>query len=107
MARIREAAGKAVDAVAKGIDHANFTPQEQAELKLKQLEALAPFKVVQRILVSAIAFIWVILILQYSVSVWLKDEEIKAALLLLMALPFVVGPTIAGFALYFTGGLKK
>ena len=102
-----EAASKAVDHIAKGIDNANFTDQERAQMRLKQLELLAPFKVVQRILVSAIAIVWVALIMQYCVAIWLDSESIKKALLELIASQFVWGPTIAGFALYFGGGLGK
>ena len=102
-----EAASKTIGAVTKGIDNANFTPQEQAVLHIEELKALAPFKVVQRILVSAIAFVWVLLILQYCVAMWLELPDIKTDLLALMVLPFVAGPTIAGFMLYFSGGLRK
>jgi len=102
-----EAASKTIDHIAKGIDSANFTDQERAAMRLKQLELLAPFKVVQRILVSAIAFVWVALIMQYCLAIWLENETIKDALLELIASQFVWGPTIAGFALYFGGGLGK
>jgi len=102
-----EAASKTVDHIAKGIDSAVYTPQERAEMKLKQLEALAPFKVVQRILVAAIAFVWVVLILQYSIAIWLGYDAIKSALIELIQSEFVWAPTLAGFALYFGGGLGK
>jgi len=102
-----EAATKAIDAVTKGIDHANFTPQEQAELKIRQLESLAPFKVVQRILMASICFVWVTLIMQYCIAIWLDAELVKTALIELIQSEFVWGPTLAGFGLYLGGGLVE
>ena len=102
-----DAASKAVDRIADGIDSAVYTPQERAQMKITQLEALAPFKVVQRILVSAIAFVWVVLIMQYSLAIWLGALDVQNALIELIQSEFVWAPTLAAFALYFGGGLKK
>ena len=100
-------ASKAVEGVIKGIDSAVFTPQERAEMHIKQLEALAPFKIVQRILMSAICFVWVMLIAEYSVAIWLQNDAVKDALIELIQSEFVWGPTLAGFALYLGGGLRS
>lgn len=102
-----KAAVKALDAVTDGLDSAIYTPQEKAEMRLKQLKAVEPFKVVQRILMGAIALVWVLLILQYCAAIWIGAEEIKKALLELVAMEFVWGPTLAGFALYLGGGLRS
>ena len=102
-----EAANKVLDATIKGIDSKVYTDQERAEMRITQLKSLEPFKVVQRILVSAIAVVWVTLIMQYSLAIWLGAEAVKDALIELIQSEFVWGPTLAGFALYLGGGLKK
>ena len=98
---------KTLDAVTDGIDSAIYTPQERAEMRLKQLEAVEPFKVVQRILISAIAIVWVALIAQYCIAIWLDNQIVKQALLDFIASEFVWGPSLAGFGLYLGGGLRK
>ena len=102
-----DSAAKTIDRIAGGIDSAVYTPQERAQMKITQLQALEPFKVVQRILIASICFVWVMLIAQYSVAVWFGNAEVKSALIELIQSEFVWGPTLAGFGLYLGGGLKK
>lgn len=94
------------------IDRLSFTDEEKAEHRLKvqqwglkQLEALAPFKVVQRILAFNISLIWSVVAINVLVAVWVGDEQIKADLLEFAFSDYVFWPVTVCFGLYFGGGL--
>ena len=89
-----------------------FTEQEKAEQANKirewgqtQLEALHPFKVVQRILAGAAAFMWIFVGINYVIAVWLANEGAKESLAAFAFSDYVFWPVVSVFALYFTGGV--
>lgn len=107
-----ESANKAVDGIINGIDSAVYTPEEKAGMKIKLLEALAPFKVVQRILAFAAALHWLFAGVNVIASIWIKaytDGRIDVVdpLLQYALSDYVLWPTMAVFALYFTGGVLE
>lgn len=106
----------------------NYTKEEQADGDLKtrdwglrQLEALAPFKVVQRILAFTIAFIWAFIALNLVLAIWIKVYTRELAvfngqqvwlsidavtpLFELATSDYILWPTLVVFGLYFTGGV--
>lgn len=108
---------KAIDRtfdVAKGIggwiDEQQFTPEEKAEeragirkWKLEFLSAMAPFKVVQRIIAFAIMGGWLFLLLTF-VGMILFDHVNIDAMKELMLSNYIVYPTTALVSLYLGGG---
>lgn len=97
------------------IDDFNYTDEErsvaQAEVRtwgLKQLDALAPFKVVQRILAFAATTLWVICGLNVLVAIWveaLTDLKVVTPILEFALSSYIVYPVIACYSLYFSGGV--
>lgn len=107
-----KSADSAVESIINGIDSAVYTPQEKASMKIKLLEALAPFKVVQRILAFAAALHWLIAGINVIVSIWAKaftEDRIDVVdpMLQYALSDYVLWPTMAVFALYFTGGVLE
>lgn len=89
-----------------------FTEQERAEHNrdmrqwgIRQLDALQPFKVTQRVLAFVTAGVWVFMILNIVGAIWLADDETLNRLIELALSQYVAWPTISVFALYFTGGV--
>ena len=103
----------------------NYTDEERAEAGertrlwgLKQLEALAPFKVVQRILAFAAALLWVFVALNVVGAIWYdaavgctgvgeaaKCSNVAGVMLKFALSDYVFWPVVSVFALYFTGGV--
>lgn len=88
----------------------NYTDEEKAEADaktrewgLKQLEALQPFKVVQRILASVIISIWAIVIINLLFAFWLQHPSSEKILELAFS-DLVFWPTLSVVSLYFGGG---
>ena len=93
-------------------DRQQFTEEERAEHRhqirlwgLKQLEALQPFKVVQRILAFAIVTLWILVGLNVIASIWFAEEATRDAMLKFAFSDYVFWPVTVCFALYFGGGL--
>lgn len=93
-------------------DRQQFTEEEKAEHRqevrkwgLSQLEALQPFKIVQRILAFAIASVWVLTTVNVLTSIWLYSADPSADLLSFAFSDFVFWPVTVCFGLYFGGGL--
>ena len=103
------------------IDDFSYTDAEKAqadvdrrEWGIRQLEALQPFKVVQRILALSISTLWAIVAINVLVGIWveaLSDYVVVEPLLEFALSDYMVYPTMACFTLYFGGGtinsLKK
>ncbi len=109
------------------VNDLSYTDAEKAENALlvkewgiRQLEALAPFKVVQRILAFAASAFWIIVGLNVVAAIWIKavtesackevtdpcaSIDAKTDLLAFAFSDFVFWPVMVVFALYFTGGL--
>jgi len=88
----------------------SYTDEEKAENNLlvknwglKQLAALEPFKVVQRIIAFAVLFVCAFVAVNYVAMLWFKHDS--AAELLTFALSdYVFWPTLAVLSLYCGGG---
>lgn len=99
-------------------DRLEFTDEEKEENRLavrrwglKQLDALQPFKVVQRILAFSIAFLWVLVGLNVLVAIWLgggdPDYLVREAMLEFAFSDYIFWPVSVCFGLYFGGGLVE
>ena len=97
------------------IDDFNYTDAEKAESNrekrewgIRQLEALAPFKVVQRILAFSATFLWIFVATNVITALWVEaysniiiaDKMVEFALSL-----YVWGPVSLAYGLYFGGGV--
>ena len=88
----------------------SYTDEEKAENNLlvkewglKQLDALQPFKIVQRIIAFSVLFLWAFVGVNYVLMLWV--EHPKAQGLLNFALSdYVFWPTLAVLSLYCGGG---
>jgi hypothetical protein len=88
----------------------SYTDEEKAENNLlvkewglKQLDALQPFKIVQRIIAFSVLFLWAFVGVNYVLMLWV--EHPKAQGLLDFALSdYVFWPTLAVLSLYCGGG---
>ena len=93
-----------------------FTEEEKAEHRLKtrewglkQLEALAPFKVVQRILAFVIIGVWAFLALNCVGALWFDafhpEINLASKMLALASNDVIFWPTVSVLSLYFSGGV--
>jgi hypothetical protein len=98
------------------IDGLSHTDQEKAEdvqktrdWGIRQLEAIEPFKVVQRILAFAAASFWIIVGINVLVAMWVEAAypEFKIAddMKAFAMSDYVFWPVVTVFALYFGGGV--
>lgn len=98
------------------IDGLTHTDQEKAEDKLlvkewgiRQLEALAPFKVVQRVIAFAVSGTWAFVVINVVVACWVEaifpHIKIRQALLEFAMTDYAFWPVLAVVGLYFTGGV--
>jgi len=74
---------------------------------LNQLEALAPFKIVQRVLAFAIAFVWSFVALNVIISIWFGSEPTQQKLIEFAFSDFIFWPVTVCFGLYFGGGFLE
>ena len=88
----------------------HYSEQEKAENALlvrewgiRQLEALQPFKVVQRIIAFSVMFLWVFAALNYITMLWLEHPKLDSLLEFLMS-DYVFWPTLSILSLYTGGG---
>lgn len=93
------------------IDRQQFTSEEKAEhhkdlmqLRLKLLDGLSQFKVVQRGIVFSVMSAWLFLLVNYVLAVWLGLETIKKDLIDLMFSAYMTVPAGGVVALYLGGG---
>ncbi len=99
------------------VGNMNLTDEERMENDLlvrqwglKQLEALAPFKVVQRILAFAVAFMWIFSGLNVFAAIWVDyafGTTLRADMIKFATSDFILWPVMAVFTLYFMGGVWK
>ena len=93
-----------------------FTEEEKAEHRLKtrewglkQLEALAPFKVVQRILAFVIIGVWAFLALNCVGALWFDafhpEINLASKMLALASNDVIFWPAVSVLSLYFSGGV--
>lgn len=97
------------------VDELSHTEEEKSkaaaevrEWGIRQLEALEPFKVVQRILAFGVTFVWAIVALNVLVAIWveaLTDVVVTETMLAFALSTFIIWPVLAVLSLYFTGGV--
>lgn len=94
------------------IDGLGFTDQEKSEAKGKvrdwateHLKALAPFKVMQRIMVTIITIEWAILFNVTIVAICLDATTVTENLLKFMLTQFAWMPIAGAVGLYLMGGV--
>jgi hypothetical protein len=105
-------ASNVLDAITGGVDSAFYTPQEQAEMKVKLLNTLSPFKVVQRILAFAACLHWLFVGINVVVAIWVREStngtiDAVTPLLEYALSDYVLWPAMAVFTLYCTGGVLE
>jgi hypothetical protein len=90
----------------------NYTDEEKAEADaqtrewgIRQLDALAPFKVMQRIMVTIIMSIWALLSVVMIVAICFDAIEIMKNTLLFIQTPFIWAPISGAVSLYLLGGV--
>lgn len=99
------------------VGNLNYTEEEKAEANertrdwgLKQLDALAPFKVVQRILAFAATVLWVFVGINVVGAVWIKAYtegriDVVEPMIQFAMSDYVFWPVVTVYALYFSGGV--
>lgn len=98
------------------IGNFNYTDEEKAEADvetrnwgLKQLAALEPFKVVQRILAFGVTGLWGFVGLNVVGAIWVEAIypaiKVKDAMMAFAMSDYVFWPVLAVLGLYFTGGI--
>ena len=93
------------------VGNMNYTDEERAEANertrewgLRQLEALEPFKVVQRILAFSAAFLWIFVAINLVVMMWLGHPSTGDMKEFAFS-DYVWWPVAIVFGLYFSGGV--
>ena len=97
------------------IDGLSHTDQEKArdsllvkEWGIRQLEALGPFKIVQRVLAISVTFFWAFIGVNVIVAIWVEaifGVSAKESMMEFAFSDFVFWPVLAVLSLYFTGGI--
>ena len=93
----------------------NYTDEEKAEANkdtrewaIRHLEALAPFKIVQRILAFTAAGLWVFVGLNVVAAIWINaiyGIDARTDLLAFATSDYIFWPVISVFSLYCSGGV--
>lgn len=86
----------------------NFTAQERADWGIKQLVALEPFKIVQRIIALSVMSAWLFVILNVIASIWIEATTtiaVSEAMLTFAFSDFIFWPVLAVLGLYISGGV--
>jgi hypothetical protein len=86
-------------------DELHLSKEEKLKLGLEYLEALAPFKIVQRIIVFCVMAVWLIISLSLIGAIWFDASEVYARLIELIKLEFIAYPSVGVFSLYLLGGV--
>ena len=97
------------------VNDLSYTDAEKAENQLlvkqwgiKQLEALEPFKIVQRIIAFAVTSLWLIVGINVIVSVWVEaiypGIQVRERMIEFAMSDFVFWPVLAVLSLYMGGG---
>ena len=84
----------------------NFTTEEQARWGIELLNALAPFKVMQRIMVTIIMVEWAIIINVWLIAICFNSIPIINSILALVQTQFVWMPVVGAVTLYLFGGIN-
>ena len=98
------------------VNDLHYSDAEKAENSLlvrqwgiKQLEALAPFKIVQRIIAFSVTALWGLVGLNVVLAIWIEalwpDIHVKDAMIQFATSEYVFYPTLAVLGLYMGGGV--
>jgi len=98
------------------INNFNYTDADKAENSLlvkdwgiKQLEALSPFKVVQRVIAFSVTSLWWVVGINVLVAIWVEslnpNIQVKEKMLEFAMSDYVFWPVLAVLSLYMTGGV--
>ena len=98
------------------VNDLHYSDAEKAENSLlvrewgiKQLEALAPFKIVQRIIAFAVTALWGLVGLNVVAAIWIEalypEVQVKEAMIQFATSEYVFYPTLAVLGLYMGGGI--
>lgn len=92
----------------------HYTEEEKAEANadtrewgIRQLSALEPFKVVQRILAFAATSLWVFVGVNVVAAIWTADKITIESMKEFAFSEYVLYPVLVVFSLYFTGGVLE
>lgn len=90
----------------------DYTDQERAiadaqhrEWGLRQLDALAPYKILQRVLAIIIFSIWAIIAISLLIAIFAHSEYAVDNIKWFMASNYILDPTMSVASLYFSGGV--
>ena len=86
-------------------DELHLSKEERLNLGLKYLDALAPFKIVQRIIVACVMTMWLLIGLSMLIAIWLGMEDIYTKLIAFIQEEFIAYPSVGVFSLYLLGGV--
>jgi len=97
------------------VNDLSYTDAEKAENQLlvkqwgiKQLEALEPFKIVQRIIAFAVTSLWLIVGINVIAAVWVEavypSIQVRERMIEFAMSDFVFWPVLAVLSLYMGGG---
>lgn len=94
------------------IGNMQYTEEEKAEAAhdlrewgLRQLDALTPFKVTQRVLAISASTLWIVVAINVLVSIWVGDNTKTEAFLSFATSEYIFWPVLTVFGLYFAGGV--
>lgn len=84
------------------------TDKETREWAIRQLDALQPFKVVQRILAISATVFWILGGLNMFAAIWVDwafDTELSPVMATFVLSDYVIYPVMSVFTLYISGGV--
>ncbi len=86
----------------------SFTDEERARWGLKQLDALQPFKIIQRIISLSVMILFVFVGLNVVAGIWVEaiwGIKVADAMLKFAFSDYVFWPTLSVLSLYMSGGV--
>jgi hypothetical protein len=92
-----------------GFSHTEQEKAEDAQATRKWatdfLTAMAPFKIMQRIMVTIIMSVWAFYCLNMSLAIWIYSNDVVNDLMAFIQTPFVWVPVSGAVTLYLMGGV--
>jgi hypothetical protein len=92
-----------------GFSHTDEEKAEDAQVTRQWatdfLTAMAPFKIMQRIMVTIIMAVWAFYCLNMSLAIWIYSADVVGDLMKFIQTPFVWVPVSGAVTLYLMGGV--
>jgi len=92
-----------------GFSHTEQEKSEDAQVTRKWatefLTAMAPFKIMQRIMVTIIMSVWAFYCLNMSIAIWIYSNDVVGDMMAFISTPFVWVPVSGAVTLYLMGGV--